>query len=97
MVLTVGAGAGAGVGRVTTGVGAGFVWGGLRGATTGGAALVSMGCNSLIFWRRASRALIWASVSAARLERGEMMAAIAQTISNFVRICIKFYYGKTGF
>ena len=97
MVLTVGAGAGAGVGCVTTGVGAGFVLGALRGATTEGAALVSMGCNSLIFWRRASRALIWASVSAARLERGEMMAAIAQTISNFVRICIKFYYGKTGF
>jgi hypothetical protein len=36
-------------------------------------------------------------VSAARLERGEMMAAIAQAISNFVRIRIRFYYGKTGF
>jgi hypothetical protein len=97
MVLTVGAGAGAGVGCVATGAGAGLVLAALLEMADGGAALVSMGCNSLIFWRRASRALIWASVSAARLERGEMMAAIAQTISNFVRICIKFYYGKTGF
>ena len=103
----VGAGAGAGggvgwtigAGVVDRGAGAGSAAAflGLRGAGAGFAAGAgSWACNSLSFFSKASRARIWASVSAAVRESGTVHKAAAQTTRKDFEICIGFYLTQMG-